>query len=251
MFPLGDDNPKLLFPYATLLLIVLTSLAWFFLQGAGSEPQLSASVCTLGLIAGELLQQLPPGTSLQIGPQLYCVMDDIPDWSTAITYMFMHGGWMHLLGNLWFLWVFGRSVEDAMGPFRFVSFYVVCGLAAAALQIAFAPASAIPLVGASGAIGGVMGAYLMLYPKVRVNMLIFLLIFITTIRIPAMFMLVYWLGLQFLGGLSSIGNDVGGVAFWAHIGGFVTGALLIWLWIKPELLRRHPYYGWSTTPKDA
>jgi len=251
MLPLSDDNPKLLFPYATLLLITLTVLAWFLLQGAGSEPQLSASVCTLGIVAGELLQKLAPGTSLQIGPQLYCVMGDIPNWYTMLTYMFMHGGWMHLLGNLWFLWVFGRSVEDAMGPFRFICFYIICGLAAAGLQIAFAPASAIPLVGASGAIGGIMGAYLMLYPKVQVNMLMFLVIYITTIRIPAMFMLFYWLAIQLVGALYSIGSDVGGVAFWAHIGGFVTGGLLIRLWIKPELLHKHPHYGWSKASANS
>jgi membrane associated rhomboid family serine protease len=245
VFPLRDDNPKLLTPYATLALITLTVLSWLMLQGAGNEPQLSATVCTLGIVPGELLQLLPAGTSLQLAPNLFCTMDDTPNWYTAITYMFMHGGWMHLLGNLWFLWVFGRGVEDSMGPLRFIVFYLVCGLAAAGVQIAFAPASAIPMVGASGAIGGVMGAYLMLYPKVRVTMLIFLFIFITTVRIPAMFMLIYWFAIQFIGGLGSIGNNVGGVAFWAHVGGFVAGAAVVWLFVKPELLRRHAYYGWK------
>ncbi len=242
MFPLNDNNPKLLFPWATLLIITLTALAWFVVQGAGGEPRLSATVCTLGLVPGELLQTLPAGYSLPIGLNLYCTLDAEPHWYTLITHMFMHGGWAHLLGNLWFLWVFGRSVEDSMGPFRFISFYLVCGLAAASLQVAFAPASAIPMVGASGAIGGVMGGYLMLYPRVRVTMLIFLLIFITTIRIPAYFMLGYWGIVQFIGGLNSLGNDVGGVAFWAHVGGFVMGAVIIRFWTNDELLRRHPAY---------
>ena len=245
MFPLGDDNTKLLFPYATLLLIILMLGAWLFIQGAGNEPQLSASVCTFGIIAGELLQLLPPGTYLQIAPKLFCVMDETPNWYTTISYMFMHGGWIHLIGNLWFLWVFGRSVEDSMGPLRFIGFYLICGLAAAGLQVALAPASAIPMVGASGAIGGVMGAYLVLYPKVHVNMLIFLVVFITTVRIPAIFMLIYWLAIQFLGGLNSIGNDVGGVAFWAHIGGFVAGMMLAWVFVRQDLLRQHRYYGWQ------
>jgi membrane associated rhomboid family serine protease len=245
VLPLHDDNPKLLTPYATIALITLTLLSWIMLQGIGKEPELSASVCTLGVVPGELLQLLPTGTALRLTPTLYCTMGSIPNWYTTITYMFMHGGWLHLLGNLWFLWVFGRSVEDSMGPLRFITFYLLCGLAAAGLQIAFAPASSIPMVGASGAIGGVMGAYLILYPKVRVNMLIFLFIFITTIRIPAMFMLIYWLLVQLFGGLASIGNDFGGVAFWAHIGGFVAGAAIVWLFVKPELLHRHTYYGWK------
>jgi membrane associated rhomboid family serine protease len=249
MFPLKDNNPKLLTPYATIAIIALNIIAWLVLQGAGNEPALGISVCTLGVMPGELLQSLPAGTRLQLAPQLYCVLDDHPNWYTLITYMFMHGGWLHLLGNLWFLWVFGRSIEDSMGALRFFLFYITCGLLAAMLQIAFAPASAIPMVGASGAIGGVMGAYLMLYPRVKVTMLIWLLVILTTIRVPAMFMLVYWLVIQFLGAFFSIGNDVGGTAFWAHVGGFIAGAALIWLFVNPELLRRHPYYGWQRADK--
>jgi len=245
MIPLRDNNPKILTPYATVTIIVLCSLAWVFLQGAGNETQVAASVCTLGIVPGELLQTLPAGTALPIAPGMFCVLDDAPNWHTVITYMFMHGSWWHLLGNLWFLWVFGRSVEDSMGPLRFVTFYLLAGLAAAALQISFAPASSVPMVGASGAIGGVMGAYLMLYPRVKVTMLIILVIFITTVPIPAMFMLLYWLLVQFLGGIGSIGNDTGGVAFWAHVGGFVAGAAMVWLFVNPELLRRHPHYGWN------
>jgi len=245
MFPLRDNNPKILPSYATLLLISLNILGWVFLQGGGAEPMLSISVCTRGIIPGELLQLLTPGTELKLSDRLSCVITDSPNWSTLISYMFLHGGWMHLLGNLWFLWVFGRSVEDSMGAVRFICFYLLSGIAAAALHMAFAPASSIPLVGASGAIGGVMGAYLVLYPRVKVTMLIILIVFITTFRIPAFFMLAYWLLIQFLGGLGNIGSEVGGVAFWAHVGGFVAGAIMVWLFVDKALLAKHPYYGWK------
>jgi len=251
MFPIKDNNPKILTAYATFGIIALNIIAWLLLQGAGSEPRMSATVCTLGVMPGELLQTLPAGTSLQIGQNLYCILGDSPNWYTLFSYMFLHGGWLHLLGNLWFLWVFGRSVEDSMGPFRFIVFYLASGLAAAMLQVIFAPASAIPMVGASGAIGGVMGAYLMLYPRVKVTMLIWLIVIITTIRVPAMFMLGYWLLVQFVGGIGSIGNDSTGVAFWAHIGGFVAGAAMVWLFVNPRLLRKHPYYGWGSSKPDA
>jgi membrane associated rhomboid family serine protease len=158
--------------------------------------------------------------------------------------MFMHGGWFHIVGNMWFLWIFGNNVEDAMGSVRFVFFYVVCGAAAAALQVFADPSSAIPMVGASGAIGGVMGAYVVLYPRVRVHMLIFLGFIVTTIAVPAILMLGYWILVQFIQGVGSVGGQGGGVAFWAHVGGFVAGAALIFLFRNPELLAQHPYWGW-------
>jgi membrane associated rhomboid family serine protease len=158
--------------------------------------------------------------------------------------MFLHGGWFHIIGNMWFLWIFGNNVEDAMGHVRFVVFYVMCGLIAAAAQIIANPDSAIPMVGASGAIGGVMGAYVLLYPRVRVHMLIFLGFFVTTIAVPAVWMLGYWLVLQLVSGLGTLGSRGGGVAFWAHVGGFAGGAVLVLLFRNPRLLARHPYYGW-------
>jgi membrane associated rhomboid family serine protease len=158
--------------------------------------------------------------------------------------MFLHGGWFHLIGNMWFLWIFGNNVEDSMGHARFLVFYLLCGLAAAAVQTATDPQSVIPMVGASGAIGGVMGAYVLLYPRVHVHMLIFLGFFVTTIAVPAIFMLGYWFAVQLLSGWTSIGAEGGGVAFWAHVGGFVAGALLVLLFRDPRLLERHPYYGW-------
>jgi membrane associated rhomboid family serine protease len=157
--------------------------------------------------------------------------------------MFMHGGWMHLIGNMWFLWIFGNNVEDSMGHTRFVIFYLLCGFAAAAAQAVTDPDSIIPMVGASGAIGGVMGAYVLLYPRVNVHMLIFLGFYVTTIAVPAVFMLGYWFVLQLVSGAASIGAEGGGVAFWAHVGGFVAGAVLVLVFRDPRLLERHPYHG--------
>jgi membrane associated rhomboid family serine protease len=152
--------------------------------------------------------------------------------------MFMHGGWFHLIGNMWFLWVFGNNVEDSMGHLRYLGFYILCGFAAAAAQTLVNPSSALPMVGASGAISGVMGAYVVLYPKVRVHMLVILGIFITRIVVPAYLMLGYWFLLQLIGGgLAS--EEGGGVAFWAHAGGFVAGALLIHMFRDPELVAKH------------
>ncbi len=244
MFPIRDDNPCFLTPYATYGIIAINVIAWLLVQGMGSEPMLSGSVCRLGLIPGQLLQTVPAGMQLQIGPNSVCVLGDTSSWYTTITSMFMHGGWLHIIGNMWFLWVFGDNVEDAMGHVRFVVFYLLCGLAAAAIQIATNPESPVPMVGASGAIGGVMGAYIVLYPRVHVHMLIFFGFFITRFAVPAVWMLGYWFLVQVISGLGTLGTRGGGVAFWAHIGGFAAGALLILAFRDPPLLARHPYHGW-------
>ena len=245
MFPIRDDNPHFLVPYVTFGIIALNVLAWVFAQGMGTEPALSKSVCLLGLTPGELLNTLPAGTRFQVGPNTYCVLTGSSSFHTLVTSMFMHGGWMHIIGNMWFLWIFGNNVEDSMGHVRFALFYVLCGLVAAAGQILSNPDAAVPMVGASGAIGGVMGAYIVLYPRVHVHMLVFLGFFITTFAVPAVFMLGYWFLLQLIGGVGAIGARGGGTAFWAHVGGFVAGALLVWIFKNPELLNRHPYHGWN------
>jgi membrane associated rhomboid family serine protease len=243
VFPLRDDNPHFLTPIVTYGLIAANVLAWVLLQGFGSEPLLSSSVCRLGLIPAELLQTAPPGTRFPVGEGIACVISGTPSWFTPLTAMFMHGGWLHLIGNMWFLWIFGNNIEDSMGHVRFFLFYILCGLAAATAQTLADPDSIIPMVGASGAIGGVMGAYVLLYPRVHVHMLVFLGFFVTTIAVPAVFMLGYWFVLQVLSGWASIGAEGGGVAFWAHVGGFVAGAVLVLLFRDPRLLARHPYYG--------
>ena len=234
MFPYKDDNPTLTTPIATLVLIGVNVAAWILIQGMGTEPRLSASVCHLGLIPGAVLGQIAPGTAIP-GNGLACETGS-PLWYTVITSMFLHGGWLHLLGNMWFLWVFGNNVEDSMGRLRFVAFYLVTGIAAATAQAAVNPSSAIPMVGASGAISGVMGAYIILYPRVKVHMVIFLGIFITRIAVPAVFMLAYWFVLQLLGGIPALAKESGGVAFWAHAGGFVAGMLLIYFFKSPALV---------------
>lgn len=244
MIPIRDDNPHFLTPYTTIGLIVLNVLAWVFLQGMGTEPALSGSVCQFALVPGDILGSLPPGTYFQVGPDMECQIGSNAAWYTLLTSMFMHGGWLHLLGNMWFLWIFGNNVEDSMGHLRFAVFYLLCGLAAAALQLFFTNNPEIPMVGASGAIGGVMGAYILLYPRVRVHLLVFLGFFVTTFAVPAVFMLGYWFALQLLGGFTSVTSEGGGVAFWAHIGGFVAGSLLIFVFRNPRLLDRHPYHGW-------
>jgi membrane associated rhomboid family serine protease len=150
---------------------------------------------------------------------------------------------MHLIGNMVFLWVFGNNIEDAMGHGRFVVFYLLCGLAAAAAQVLVSPASQVPMVGASGAISGVLGAYLLLYPKVLVHTLLPLGFYVTTIRLPAYVMLGYWIVLQVLSGLAAqarVGGEGGGVAYMAHIGGFVAGLVAIRLFARPDYLARRP-----------
>ncbi len=245
MFPIRDDNPSFLTPYTTYAIVAINVLVWILVQGLGTEPRLSASVCTLGLIPGELLGTAPPGAALQIGPDAWCRIG-APAWHTPLTSMFMHGSWLHIISNMWFLWIFGNNVEDSMGHVRFAVFYVLCGFAAAALQTFADPDSIVPMVGASGAIGGVMGAYVLLYPRVHVHMLVVLGFFVTTFAVPAVLMLGYWFLLQVLSGFANVGTEGGGVAFWAHVGGFVAGAVLVLLFRDRKLLDRHPYHGWSS-----
>jgi membrane associated rhomboid family serine protease len=237
MFPYRDDNPTLASPVATFVLIAVNLAMWIFVQGMGAEPILSRSVCELGLIPGEFLGLVPQGATVPMGPRTACVLGDEHTWFTPLTSMFLHGGWFHLIGNMWFLWVFGNNVEDSMGRIRYFLFYIICGLAAAASQTLVNPGSAVPMVGASGAISGVMGAYVVLYPKVRVHMLVILGIFITRIVVPAYLMLGYWFLLQLVGG--GLASGEGGVAFWAHAGGFVAGAVLISLFRDPALVAKH------------
>jgi membrane associated rhomboid family serine protease len=245
VFPIKDENPHFQTPVVTAALVVANAASWLLVQGLGQEVSLLGSVCQLGLIPAEVLGRLPMGTRVPLGDAT-CVLGDAGGWYTAITSMFLHGGWMHLIGNMWFLWLFGNNVEDSMGHLRFLVFYLVCGLVAAALQMTSNPDSAVPMVGASGAIGGVMGAYIVLYPKVRVHMLLVLGFYVTRVVVPAVFMLGYWFALQLVGGAVALGRvGQGGVAFWAHVGGFAAGALLIFVFRDRAMVDRHPYHGWS------
>jgi membrane associated rhomboid family serine protease len=227
MIPYHDENDTVRTAVVTMSIIAACTLMWVFRQGMGGEYLLAESVCNLGLIPGELTQTLPVGTQFPIGRGLACVIDTGPQYLNVLTSMFLHGGWMHLIGNMWFLWLFGNNVEDSMTRPRFIAFYLLCGLGAALAQVMANPQSEVPMVGASGAISGVMGAYLVLYPTARVFTFVFLGFFFTTIALPAWVMLIYWMALQIFGGLAqSVAEEGGGVAFWAHVGGFVTGIVI-------------------------
>jgi membrane associated rhomboid family serine protease len=244
MFPYRDENETQRPAIVTGTIIALNVLTWLVVQGAGSTVSLAKSICELGLIPGELTGSLPPGTRFPLGEGLACATDPGRQISHLFTSMFMHGSWLHLLGNMWFLWIFGNNVEDSMGRVRFIVFYLVSGLAAAFAQIVGNPASAIPMVGASGAISGVMGAYLVLYPRVRVFAIVPLGFFLTSLALPAWVMLGYWFLIQFVSGLVSMGGEMGGVAFWAHIGGFVAGLVLIKLFARPDYVSAHRSHHW-------
>jgi len=243
MFPYRDENETQRPAIVTGAIIGLNVLSWLAVQGAGSDLPLATSICNLGLIPGELTGALPAGTRMPLGPGLVCETDPGRQMSHLITSMFLHGGWMHLLGNMWFLWIFGNNVEDSMGRLRFVIFYLVTGLAAALGQVLTNPASGIPMVGASGAISGVMGAYLILYPRVKVYAIVPIVIFITSIALPAWVMLGYWFLIQTVSGFFSQG-EAGGTAFWAHVGGFVAGVLLIKAFSREEYIRAHRAHHW-------
>jgi membrane associated rhomboid family serine protease len=241
MFPYHDENKTQRTPFVTYLLVGLNVLTWLLVQGAGSPLELARSVCNLGLIPGELTGALRPGTQFPMGEGLVCLTDPGLQVSNVFTSMFLHGSWMHLLGNMWFLWLFGNNIEDSMGRVRYVIFYLACGVTAALVQVFTNPSSVIPMVGASGAISGVMGAYLVLYPRVRVYTLIPLGFFFTTVALPAWTMLLYWMGIQVVSGLFGLlmTSEKGGVAFWAHIGGFVAGVVLAKLFARPDDVRAH------------
>lgn len=245
MIPISDENHTVRVPVVTYLLLATLGIVWVFVQGAGLDPRrLAVTVCNLGLVAGELTRAAPEGLAVPIGEGLACVVDRDPNTPlTLITSMFLHGSWGHLLGNALFLWVFGNNVEDSMGRLRFLIFYLLTGLAAAFAQVLVNPASPVPMVGASGAISGVLGGYLVLYPRVRVRVLVIWLIFIQIVRVPAYLVLLLWIAYQVILGLPQLvaaqGDVDAGVAFWAHIGGFVAGLLLIKLFARPDYIEQH------------
>src|ERR671919_2799504 len=204
MFPYRDENETQRTAIVTGTIIGLNVLTWILVQGAGATVPLAKSVCELGLIPGELTASLPVGTSFPIGDGLACATDPGRQVSHLFTSMFMHGSWMHLLGNMWFLWIFGNNVEDSMGSGRYAVFYLVCGLVAAFAQVVTNAASPVPMVGASGAISGVMGGYLVLYPRVRVFTFVPIGFFLMSMALPAWTMLIYWFVLQILGSVTAV-----------------------------------------------
>jgi rhomboid family protein len=244
MIPLSDEHPTLRPPYMTYAILAALVGTWVFVQGAGfNEQQLAASICNLGMVPGEITHQATIGTGVPLGDGMACIVDNEPvNVLTPLFSMFLHGGWFHLLGNCLFFWVFGNNIEDSMGHFRFLVFYLVCGLAAAATHILMQPGSPVPTVGASGAISGILGAYLVLYPRVHVRMLFIFIVFFKVFRIPAWAVLLWWFAWQVLSALPemmSVRPEVSsGVAVWAHIGGFVTGLILVKFFENPNLVAR-------------
>ena len=218
-----------------------------------SERTYSPPAVTIGLIVVNLLiffyeLSLPdyPGFhrgSLNAFIAHYGIVPDRFRAPMLLTSMFLHGGWMHVLGNMWFLWIFGKGIEDLLGHFRFLAFYLVCGIAAGIVQVYTNYYSPVPTIGASGAIAGVMGAYLIKFPHARVITLIFIFMFITTVDIPAAFLLIYWFLIQFFSGVGSVGESQvshGDIAWFAHVGGFLAGMALVKL--IPERQRFPRWY---------
>jgi membrane associated rhomboid family serine protease len=228
MIPLRDDQPRYSTPYINSFLIGLNLLIFLFVSSL-DPASFKALVDQLGIVPAHL-------AALLSGSPRYSSLAIVLPFFTS---MFLHGSWMHVIGNMWFLYIFGDNVEDYLGHFKYLVFYILVGLIAMATQIAVDPYSRVPTIGASGAIAGVLGAYFVLYPRARVLTWFFVFI----IHIPAWVMLGYWFVLQFLSGtatsLAYEGRNVGGIAFWAHVGGFVAGVVLIKLF--PERQRRYGY----------
>jgi membrane associated rhomboid family serine protease len=210
MFPLRDTQPSYSKPVVTITLIVVNILVFLYEVSLGPFVE-NEFIATYGLTPDHF------------------------SFVNVLTSMFLHGGWMHVLGNMWFLWIFGDNIEDILGHSKYIVFYLLCGVAAALTQTFFSAGSRVPMVGASGAIAGVMGAYMVKFPESRIRTLIFF-IFITFVDIPAWVMLIYWFAIQFLNGVGTVGTSAasqGGTAFLAHVGGFLAGILLVNL-MRPQ-----------------
>ena len=215
-----------------------------------SEPHYSRPTVTLAIIAVNVavfLYELSLGMSSYALNRFIMLHGIVPDrlhYSSILTSMFIHGGFLHIAGNMWFLWIFGRGVEDLIGHTRYLFLYFACGFAAAFLHILVNSNSTEPTIGASGAIAGVMGAYLIKFPRAHIVTLVFIIVFITTVDIPAMFLLLYWFAIQFFSGVGSVGYSAasnGDVAWFAHVGGFVAGMLLVMLMPTPQRARPWRY----------
>jgi membrane associated rhomboid family serine protease len=234
MIPLRDDNYSWSFPIVTILLIAINALVFFLTFFKGETDHIRA-VYTFGMIPAELLrnQDITFITDKSFG-SLH--ITHIPAFATIFTSMFMHGDIMHIVGNMWFLWLFGDNVEDRMGKFRFILFYLITGVVAAISHALVASGSVIPTVGASGAISGILGAYFVLFPRANIQTLIFFF-FISIIRIPAITFIGLWFLGQMLNGFFSLGYQGAGIAFFAHIGGFIVGVILARLFAHQNLLQ--------------
>lgn len=224
MFPLKDDNPTTIIPVVTWMLIGANVVVFLYQVSLGQRAALQF-VYQYGAIPAVV-------TGEQSLPEYFAT---IPPFLSIFTSMFLHGGWMHLIGNMWYLWIFGNNIEEAMGGLRYLLFYIVCGFIASLSHILLNAGSVVPSIGASGAIAGVLGAYLLLYPRARVLTFVVLIIFIRLMYIPAGFILGIWFVFQLMSGGMAGYQSSGGVAFWAHIGGFVSGMVLVGVFKKREV----------------
>lgn len=238
MFPIRDDQPRYSTPYVNYFIIGLNVMVYLFfevpVQMRGGR---AFDILTLqfGLIPHDLTRAVSGDPHYPIAANLL----------TIFISMFMHGGFFHILGNMWFLWVFGDNIEDYLGHFLYLIFYLLCGVAAALTDIALDPHSTIPMIGASGAIAGVMGAYIVLYPRARVQTLVVLVVFVTFWWLPAWVFLGYWFVYQFVATsvvATAAHHQSGGIAFAAHVGGFVAGLVLVKVF--PRRTRAYRYSSW-------
>lgn len=235
MFPIRDDQPRYSTPFVNYFIIGLNALVYVFFEPSIRSRAFEVMTVQFGLIPHDLTRALAGAPQYPLAANLL----------TILTSMFMHGDLFHILGNMWFLWIFGDNVEDHLGHFLYLVFYLICGIAAALTDIALTPTSNIPLIGASGAIAGVMGAYIVLFPKARVQTLVVLIVFFTFWWLPAWLFLGYWFLIQFVATsvvASAAHHQTGGIAFAAHVGGFVTGLILIKL--LPQRTRSYRYGSW-------
>jgi membrane associated rhomboid family serine protease len=233
MIPVGDSARRRTTPYVNVALI-LASIAVFVYELTLSRAGINEFFFDYGVVPADLAGWLEDPSGME-------------EPSTVFSSMFMHGGWLHLIGNMLFLWVFGDNVEDAMGHVRYLLFYALCGIAAAALQVYVDQDSLVPMVGASGAIAGVLGAYLVLFPRERVSVVVPWLFFFGAFPVPAAVLIVFWFLLQLLSGVAALGTATGGsegIAFWAHLGGFAAGVALVWLFRGRRPRRRPPDVVW-------
>lgn len=217
LLPLKDENPTYSFPIVTIFIIAVNVLIYIYQVSLGYGYAGEKFIYQLGAIPYEITHF----HDIKI-PNL------VPPPFTLVTAIFLHGSWAHLVGNMWYLWIFGNNIEDALGKLRFAIFYLLCGIIAGLSHIISVPDSSVPMIGASGAISGVLGAYFIVYPRARVLILMFLFIFIRFLYVPAVLVLGFWFVIQIL----SAGSFGEGVAWYAHIGGFVAGAVLIRLFIR-------------------
>jgi membrane associated rhomboid family serine protease len=245
MFPIQDSVPSRSVPVVTRALILINVVVFFFELSLSRE-----SIIQLFYLFGVVPARFTnPEWAASIG-------FPIGSYWSLLTHQFLHGGWLHIVANMWTLWIFGDNVEDRMGPLRFIIFYLVCGVLAALTQVLVTPDATIPSVGASGAIAGVLGAYLLFFPTARLIVLIPILFFPFFFELPAVIFLVFWFFIQLFSGTAMLASpqQVGGIAFWTHIGGFIAGMLLCRFFVRRPVRRRlqPDEYGleWAWEPRE-